>query len=297
LELAGKTGNKFDLRTEGLLNLCKTHEGLDHEVRTLAAVANELGIEAQVLNAKETAAMEPRAHLEVAGSVYFPIDAHLIPGRFMVTLIDLLKEQGVTFHWNTNIVGWRRDGTRIAAVVTSRGELVADEYVLTAGSWAADTLRGLRIRLPMQPGRGYSLTMERPPFHLTKPMILSERRVALTPMGQRLRFGGTMELSGHNGLVLNQRIEQIITAARSYLPDLEAKDFAGIEPWFGYRPLSPDGMPYLGRFAAFSNFTAACGHAMLGVTLAPVTGLIVAEILTARKPSIDIKLLDPDRFA
>ena len=128
-------------------------------------------------------------------------------------------------------------------------------------------------------------------------MILTERRVAVTPMAGQLRFGGTMELSGHSASVLPERIEQIIAAARSYFPDFRADDFANVKPWFGYRPMSPDGLPYIGRFAGFSNLTAACGHAMLGVTLAPITGLLVTETLTGRRPSVDLALLNPDRFA
>jgi D-amino-acid dehydrogenase len=128
-------------------------------------------------------------------------------------------------------------------------------------------------------------------------MILAERRVAVTPMGDQLRFGGTMELSGHTGRLLPERIEQIKAAALEYLPDLSGQDFEGIKPWFGYRPMSPDGLPYVGRFKGASNLIAACGHAMLGVTLAPITGLLIAEILTGRKPSVDLRLLDPDRFA
>jgi D-amino-acid dehydrogenase len=128
-------------------------------------------------------------------------------------------------------------------------------------------------------------------------MILTEYRVAVTPLGERLRFGGTMELSGHSRAVLPERVEQIKLAAQSYFPDFSPEDFARIEPWFGYRPMSPDGMPYLGRIAGFSNLTAASGHAMLGVTLAPITGLLVAEILSGQRPSIDLSLLNPNRFA
>jgi D-amino-acid dehydrogenase len=105
-----------------------------------------------------------------------------------------------------------------------------------------------------------------------------------------------MELSGHNDRVLPQRVDQIISAACSYLPDLRREDFAGARPWFGYRPMSPDGLPYIGRMQPFSNLTAACGHAMLGVTLAPVTGRLVTEILTGRTPSVDLALLSPNRF-
>ncbi len=297
VELAEKTGNAFELRTEGMLNLCKTPETLDHEAHGLVSLTNELGVEARVLDAKQTAEMEPSARMDIAGSIYFPIDAHLTPSKFISTLVALLKQQGVRLHFNTSVHGWRAEAGRITGVSTSAGELGADEYVIAAGSWATETLRSLGLRLPMQPGKGYSLTIEQPRFQFTKSLILAERRVAVTPMGGTLRFGGTMEISGHTDSVRPERIEQIIAAAQSYFPDFRADDFAGIKPWFGYRPVSPDGMPYIGRFAQPANLTAACGHAMLGVTLAPITGLLVAETLTGRKPSVDMTLLHPDRFA
>jgi D-amino-acid dehydrogenase len=149
----------------------------------------------------------------------------------------------------------------------------------------------------MQPGKGYSLTIDRSRFRFSKPLILAERRVAVTPMGDQLRFGGTMEMSGHSEKVRPERIEQIVAAAQEYFPDFRADDFAGIKPWFGFRPVSPDGLPYIGRFARPENLIAGCGHAMLGVTLAPITGLLVAETLAGREPSVDLALLNPNRFA
>lgn len=297
VELAGTTGQAFEFRQEGLLNLCKTQEGLDHEAHGLAAIANELGVEARVLDARQTAELEPGTRLDVAGSVYFPIDAHLSPRKFMPAMLGLLRNLGVRFQWGTRANGWRTEGGRVVAVQTMRGELAADEFVLAGGSWSAEMLAGLAVRLPLQAGKGYSLTLERPRFRLTKPMILTERRVAVTPMGDQLRFGGTMEIAGHSDRVRPERVEQIIAAAQFFLPEFTAADFAGIKPWFGYRPVSPDGLPYIGRFGRHPNLTAACGHAMLGVTMAPITGLLVSEVLGGKPPSVPLDLLNPDRFA
>jgi len=297
VELAGETGDAFELKQEGLLNLCKTQETLDHETHGLAAIANELGIEARVLDAKQTAAMEPGTKLDVVGSVYFPIDAHLSPRKFMPALIARLKTMGVTFKWGTSVTGWSTEGGRVVAAQTAGGELKADEFVLAGGSWSSAMVAGLDIRLPMQAGKGYSLTIKRPRFKLTKSMILTERRVAVTPMGDQLRFGGTMEISGHDDRIRPERVEQIIAAAQFFLPEFTAADFAGIQPWFGYRPVSPDGLPYIGRFGRHANLTAACGHAMLGVTMAPVTGLLVSEVLGGRQPSVSLDTLSPDRFS
>ncbi len=297
LELAEVTGNTFELKTDGLLNVCKTPEGLEREANGLAAIANHLGIEARVLDATQTAALLPGTRLNVAGSVYFPIDAHLSPRKFIPALTALLQEMGVQFRWNTSVFGWQTDAGRITAVHTTAGVLTADEFVLTGGSWSPTMLTGLDIRLPMQAGKGYSLTIDRPRRQLAKPIILTESKVAVTPMGEKLRFGGTMEISGHDDRVRPERIEQIKSAAQEFLPDFTPEDFAGLKPWFGYRPVTPDGMPYLGRFNRHANLTAACGHAMLGLTLGPITGLLVAEILAGQKPSVDLSMLRPDRFA
>ncbi|MSU46264.1 MAG: FAD-dependent oxidoreductase [Lacunisphaera sp.] len=296
-ELDDITGDTFELQKHGLLNLCKTQEGLDHEAHGLARIANQLGIEARVLDARQTAELEPGTRLDVAGSVYFPVDAHLTPWRFVNALTVLLKEMGVRFQWNTTIFGWRATGGRIAAVQTTAGDLIADEFVLAGGSWSPAMLTGLGLRLPMQAGKGYSLTLPKPRFKLTRALMLTERRIAVTPMGDTLRFGGTMELSGINHDIRPERVRQIIESVPHYFPEFTEADFAGIKPWAGLRPVSPDGLPYIGRFNHYGNLTAACGHAMLGLTMAPITGLLVAEILAGRKPSVDLTLLSPNRYA
>ncbi|MBL9215470.1 MAG: FAD-dependent oxidoreductase [Opitutaceae bacterium] len=297
VELADITGNTFDLRTEGLLNLCQTQRGLDHEAHGLARLANELGVEARVLDARQTAALEPAVRMQIAGSVYFPIDAHLTPRRFVPALVGLLREMGVRFQCHTSVFGWIAGSGRIAGVRTTAGDLVADDYVLAGGSWSPGMVAGLGLRLPMQPGKGYSLTLDRPRLLPAKPMILTERRVAVTPMGESLRFGGTMEISGHSDRVRPERIEQIIAGARAFLPDFTAADFAGVQPWFGYRPVSPDGLPYIGRFSRYANLYTASGHAMLGLTMAPISGVLLTELITGAKPSIDLSLLGPERYA
>lgn len=297
VELNDITGDSFDWKTEGLANLCKTQEALDGEAASLGALANELGVEARILDAKQTAALEPGTKIDAAGSVYFPIDAHLTPRKFMPVMTSLLREMGVRFHWHTSVYGWRSEGGRIATVHTSAGDMHADEYVLAGGAWSTTMLSGLKIRLPMQAGKGYSLTLRQPRFRLTKSLLLKERRVAVTPMGDALRFGGTMEISGLGSRSRPERIQQIIAAVPHYLPEFTAGDFAGVEPWSGLRPVTPDGLPYIGRFRGQTNLIAACGHAMLGVSMAPSTGRLVTDVLLSRKPAVNLASLSPDRFA
>lgn len=206
-ELDEITGGRIELQREGLLNLCKTQEGLDHEAHGLARLANELGVEARVLDARQTAELEPGTRLDVAGSVYFPIDAHLTPAKFAGAMTALLQEMGVRLQWNTTVYGWRTEAGRITAVHTTAGDMIADEFVLAGGSWSPGMLHGLGLRLPVQAGKGYSLTLPKPRCRLTKSIIFTERRIAVTPMGDTLRFGGTMELSGINQDARPERVQ------------------------------------------------------------------------------------------
>lgn len=297
VELAADLADPIEFKREGLLNLCRSQRSLDSLAGGLARIANELGVEARVLDARGTARLEPDMHFDIAGSVYFPSDAHLHPGKFMRNLKRRLRSLPVEFRWNTTVLGWKRGARRIEGMQTTGGDLAADHYVLATGSWARATVDGLDIRLPMQPGKGYSFTVSNTRCRLSRSLMLTERKVAVTPFESGIRFGGTMELSGHDNRIRRGRLDQIAAAAREYLPGIGEKAFQSISPWFGYRPVSPDGLPYIGRLGRYDNLIAACGHAMLGLTMAPATGLLVAELLGGGKPSVDLTLLDPNRYA
>lgn len=297
VDFSKESGDVFEFSENGLLDLCRTAETLDKYANGLARLANELGVEARVLDAKQTAAVEPGVRMEVAGSLYFPIDAHVTPRLFIPALLKQLKLLGVEFRWETEITGWvQGSGRSLRAVRTSGGEIAGDEFVIAGGSWSPRLVKGLGIRLPIEAGKGYSLTISESPVSVKTPMLLAESRVAVTPMGRALRFGGTMELSGINSRIRPERIQQIKDAARLYFPDFPVEAFDGVEPWSGLRPVSPDGLPYIGRFNGVPNLIAAAGHAMLGLTMGPITGSLVADIVAERTPSLSLDCLDPDRF-
>ena len=149
----------------------------------------------------------------------------------------------------------------------------------------------------MQAGKGYSLTLSKPRQLPEICAILTEARVAVTPMAGALRFAGTMEIAGLNEDINPVRVRGIIAAATKYYPDFEPSDFDGVAPWRGLRPCSPDGMPYVGRTAKWANLSVATGHAMMGMSLGPVTGKLIAEILAGETPPIDMTQLSPDRYA
>lgn len=295
-ELAQQWGNDFGFAQNGSLMLCKTEHALDEEAKT-AEMARALDIPAEVLTARQTAEREPNVHMDIAGSVYFPLDCHLIPQQFVARLTRALMESGATFCWSTEVTGWRVSGSRIEAVQTNRGELSADEYVLAAGAWSPHIARGLGIRLPMQAGKGYSLTLPQPKQKPHIPCILTEARVAVTPMGDALRFGGTMEIAGLDTSINPARVRGILKSVPQYFPDFSPEDFRDVPAWCGLRPCSPDGLPYIGRFRRYTNLCAATGHAMLGVSLGPITGKLLAEILSDEQPSIGLEMLTPERYA
>jgi D-amino-acid dehydrogenase len=295
-ELAAQPGFDFGLEKRGLLMLCQTQHALDEEAQT-AAKARALNIPAEVLDAKATAALEPGVRMDIAGAVLFPQDCHLTPQRFLADLQRAVIGAGGEVLFDSEVTGWRCESRKIVAARTARGEIAGDEFVLCGGAWSAELARELRLALPMQAGKGYSLTLPHPRQLPKLCAIFTEARVAVTPMNGTLRFGGTMEIAGLNERINSRRVAGIIKSVPRYYPDFSPDDFASLRPWSGLRPCSPDGLPYLGRTRAYENLCLATGHAMMGLSLGPITGQFIASILSGEKPALDLQLLDPDRYA
>jgi D-amino-acid dehydrogenase len=262
-------------------------------------VLETAGIAAKILDREAAHALEPSLRPDVIGAVYFPDDAHATPDRFVRGLARLGEENGVSIRTETEVLGFRTDGSRVVAVETTRGDLPCREVVLATGSWSPSVARSLGLRVPVQAAKGYSLTYEAPPGGPRLPVLCAEARVAVTPMGGErgamLRFGGTLELAGLDLTIDRRRVAAIERGARRFLalPD----DLALLEVWRGLRPCTPDGLPMIGRPARWSNLVVATGHAMLGLTLGPVTGRLVGQIVTGETPLLDLAPVDPDRFA
>lgn len=296
-ELSALPEMKAGFEKRGLVMLCREAHTLHEEEKT-AAYARGLGVPAELLDAAAAAKLNPGARMDVAGAIYFPLDCHLSPPRFLAALQREVARRGVSLRWQTEVRAFRKDGGRLRAIELAGGqEIAADEFVLCGGSWAPDLVADLGLKLPMQAGKGYSLTLERPHHQLATPSILTEARVAVTPMGDTLRVGGTMEIAGRDLGVNPVRVRGIVDSFCRYFPDYQPKDFAEIKPWSGLRPCSPDGMPYVGRTQKFSNLSVAAGHAMMGLSLAPITGKIIANTLSGRPVAASqAALLSPDRY-
>jgi D-amino-acid dehydrogenase len=291
-----ESGADFGLAQKGLLMLCKTAATLEEEGK-FAERARALAIPATVLDAKETAALDPGATFDIAGAVHFPRDCHLVPERYMASLDRRVSAAGGMIRRNATVSGWVRSGSTIAAVRTDSDEIAADEFVLCSGAWSGEVVRELGLRLPMQAGKGYSVTLPDPVEVPQICSILTEARVAVTPMGGALRVGGTMELAGIHSRIDPRRVQGIVEALPRYYPKFRADHFANVKPWQGLRPCSPDGLPYLGRTNAARNVIVATGHAMMGLSLAPATGEIVGRLADGEPVPTQLELLNPDRYA
>jgi len=295
-ELAEQSGNAFGLVQQGLLMICKTEPTFEEE-KHLAEMAQRLGLPGEILTPEQAAQRDPGVRMDIAGAVYYPQDCHLTPQKFMAWLTQQLEQEGVEFAWSTEVTGWRTGDHRIKAVRTTQGELSADEVVLAGGSWTPTVARGLGLRLPMQAGKGYSITLPHPKQKPNHCSILVEARVAVTPMGEALRFAGTMEVTGLDESIDPARVNGILKSIPAYFPEFGPDDFRGLPAWSGLRPCSPDGLPYVGRTGWYANLSLAAGHAMMGLSLGPITGKLISEILSGETPSLDIRALSPDRYA
>jgi D-amino-acid dehydrogenase len=285
----------FGLAKRGLLMLCKTVKGLDEEAE-VAHAAREIGLTAEVLDAAATARLDPGITMDVAGAVYFPQDCHLDPARFMAAMRRRVMELGGVIESGVEIDSIEAAHGRVNSIGGNGRRFEGGQFVLAGGSWTPRLLAMIGVKLPLQAGKGYSLTLPHPPQTPQLCSIFAEAKVAITPMGGKLRFGGTMEVGGLDLSINPARVRGIVKSVHAYFPNFSERDFEGIAPWAGLRPVSPDGIPYLGKIRGFSNLLAASGHAMMGLSLAPVSGRLVADLLAGDAPFREIEAMEVGRF-
>lgn len=297
LNLANELEEEFGLQQRGLLMLCKT-ESMLHEESETAKMAESLGIPVEILDRSSVASLDPNIEMDVIGGVYYPKDCHLSPSSLINAIKNRLVADGVEFSWSTPCQGFSLAGSRIDSVLTPEGTLSGDVFVLSSGVWSSDLADQLRLSLPMQAGKGYSVTLPDPPQQPTVSSILTEARVAVTPMGQTLRFGGTMELAGINDSINEARVQGIIDSIPDYFPRFRDVSIDASTAWSGLRPVSPDGLPYLGPTRNWDNLYIASGHAMMGVSLAMVSGEMICQWISGKTPHQNrLQLLSPDRYS
>ncbi len=294
-DMRNDIGDVFEMEEKGCLMLCKQQKTLDHEFH-MADDAEKFGLKVERLNRAAVQKMEPDVELDVAGAVWFKDDCHFNPGKMMIALKNYLEARGVSFQLNTTVSGFERSADKITAVITNQAKVECEEIVLATGSWLPVVAKMMGIKLLLQPGKGYSYTYDHVEKNIHYPAILVDGRCAITPWGNRLRIGGTMELSGINNKVLVKRMQGIYDSAKDFYPGLKI----GLPPadkiWNGLRPVTPDGLPYIGKVSNFENVVIAGGHAMLGISQGTGTGKLVAEIIHGKTTAIDISSFKVERF-
>jgi D-amino-acid dehydrogenase len=283
----------FHLESKGLLMAYKTKKAKYEEAETVNW-AKDLGIEVNHYDRDAILNLQPNAPMDIDGAFWYESDAHSTPELFMKNLKEYLEGKGVQFSLETQVKSIKTKGKHICSVETDQGSFAADEYVIATGAWSENVLKELGIRLSIQAGKGYRLNVIQP-TGIDLPAILLEAKVAVTPMQGFTRFGGTMELSGINTQINTKRVAAIAKAARDYYPNIAIPQSALDDVKSGLRPLSPDGLPFIGRHSAIENIVLATGHAMMGWSLGPATGKLVSELVSNQTPSIDIKPFNPQR--
>lgn len=288
---------RFAYERKGLLEIFQTDTGGDHAKHMLEK-AHELGLTDTVLLSKEQLdALEPQTRILAKGAVHFQCDAHLYPNKLMQQLLADLRQKGVRLLGNEEVIGFENSQGNITKVKTAKAVYDADAIVLSSGSWSRELAAKMDLKIPLVAGRGYSVTLEDSPYKLNHPAVLIEGRVALTPMdGNKIRFGGTMEITSTDTPPRMSRVKGVLEAVERFFPDFRIPMPTMDKVWYGFRPCSADGLPYLGRTAKWKNVVVATGHAMVGLSLGAGTGKIVSEILNEDKLSMDIGPFNPDRF-
>jgi D-amino-acid dehydrogenase len=294
-ELATQLPFDFGYHERGLLMLYQTKK-TEHEEQEGAAYANKLGVEAHVLSAGQVQQLEPELRVITRGGVYYPGDAHITPQALVNQWIPFLRNNGVNIQAATTVLDYVVESGKIKLVKTNKGDFEFDEVVLATGSWSGIMASKLGITLPMQAGKGYSFTVEDVKKNVRIPTIFLEERVAVTPMGNSLRFGGTMEITGIDHSINMSRVKGIVNSIPNYYPEMKVTMPKKETVWHGLRPCSPDGLPYIGRSTKISNLIMATGHSMMGLSLGPGTGKLVSELVDRTSTSIKMSAFAPERF-
>ncbi len=297
LELEVELDHEFQVFQRGLFNFCKTEKAFQEESHTVD-LAKKLGIRAELVSKEEIRIREPKVTFEVIGGVHHLDDCHFDPVLFMTAIRKKLMELGVAFIWNAEVEGFDSAGDQVSGVHFQGKTLAADQFVIAGGSWSSRLAKNLGISLPLVGGKGYSFTVEQPPQPMGACCLLHEARVAVTPMAKGIRFAGTMEIGSPSPIgqigMRTSKIQAIRASIPSFMPKFQQAMEGSETVSAGLRPLSPDGLPYIGHSQKYSNVWIGTGHGMMGMSLGPVTGLILSRQMTGtgEMPKLEVPHLD-----
>jgi D-amino-acid dehydrogenase len=284
-ELFALEGLDCEFETRGLLFAFRTPQGFAEYAHTERLLATRFALPARRIEGQELVEFEPALRPGLAGGYYYERDAHLRPDRLMSAWRQAFERRGGEVLERREFLGFRAAGQRAEAVQTDRGELEADACVVATGAWTPLLARQLGVWLPIEPGKGYSLTMPRPALCPRMPLLLMEDRVAVTPFRSGYRLGSTMEFAGYDDSLRPERLELLRRGAARFLREPYCEPVE--EAWYGWRPMTYDGLPVIDRSPRLANVLLAAGHNMLGLSMAPATGRLVAALVTGEEVGID----------
>ena len=282
-----------DWEEKGVLMIFKSRSAMQKYGKT-NALLKPFGHDAEPLTADALYRLEPALHKGIYGAWYHKTDGHLRPDKLMPAWQRVLTAQGVAVEENCRLEALIAGDGHIRVAQTAGGAYTADAYVLATGAWTPQLTRQLKLELPVQPGKGYSLTMPRPETCPQIPCYFYERSVVATPWKSGFRLGGTMEFSGFNSQIFARRIQNLTAAAAQYLKAPLGNPV--MEEWAGMRPMVYDDLPIIDRAPNHHNLVVATGHGMSGISMATSTGKLVAEMVSGRKPHIDPTAFGIRRF-
>jgi D-amino-acid dehydrogenase len=284
-ELLQTEAIECEWEAKGLLFVFQTRAAMEHAAETEKLLSDSFGLTARRFSGEELVELEPALKSGLAGGFLHETDAHLRPDKLMTGWKQALERLGVNVRARCYFTGFAGAGYRATEAQTSEGELRGDAFVVATGAWTPLLNRQLGCRIPIEPGKGYSITMPRPSRCPSLPLIFEEHRVAVTPMRAGYRLGSTMEFAGFDASLKPCRLDLLRDGARPYLHEPYSEPV--LESWFGWRPMTPNGLPIIDRVPAYRNVLIAAGHNMLGLSMAPATGKLVAEILSGDCLHID----------
>lgn len=292
-ELSAKTDKPFSFEQKGLFMVAQSDEGLKYARQEMELVSRN-GIPGQLMLEEEARAFEPSLTKRIKGGVFFSQEAHAEPLQVTQTLAHEAQKLGAVILSKTEVIDFQLGPKGVTGARTTRGIFEADQFVLATGSWSRHIGQTLDLKIPVLGGKGYAIITDPLGPNPLRPMMLVEKKVAVTPRNGTLRLAGTLELVNQDETFTTRRVEAIVRGAREFMNVPESIRYHEI--WRGLRPCTPDGVPVIGRAARYPNLLLATGHQMLGLQSATGTGKLIADLALGKTPDVDPKPFRADRF-
>ena len=293
--LFSSTAMECEWHDSGMLFVFRTDQALEEFSQTDAMLADEYGLAARHIPGSKLQQFEPALLDDLAGAYFYEDDSYLRPDKLNSAWSTLLVNDGVTFKEHCSVESVETANGLISGLITSEGRMTADRYVFATGAWSSNFAEALECSIPVEPGKGYSVTMTQPETMPIHPMVIPEKNIGITPFDSSFRIGSMMEFAGFDDTIPPSRIQQLKDSAKPYLrtPEGPIEEYT----WYGWRPMTWDSLPIIGRVPRLSNALLATGHNMLGLSLAPMTGKAIADLVAERPSDLPMEALSPARFS